>query len=154
MKINRITVNNKQKSKNNNQSFGNFIKLELPESMIPNVSFFTISSKKIAKSSLTVVEKIAKNIKGISGEVNVYRRSLDDMGFITKWGGNGIHDRFARTIFIEDNNGINKPDLLKVINHLIENKLSFDVYSADLFAPNSNLEMVAYNAKPKQMIKM
>lgn len=154
MKVIPIIQNNNSKSKNNKQTFGNFIKLELPESMVPNVSFFTISSKKIAKSSLTAIEKIAKNIKAISGEVNIYRRSLDDMNFVTKWGGNGIHDRFARTIFIEDNGGVNKPDFLKVIDHLIENKLSFDVYSADLFTPSSNLETVAYNAKPKQMIKM
>lgn len=159
MRITSVNQNYNQKSKNNNQSFGNFIKLKVPYSMIPNSG--SISPKKSALSALTFITKIAEKLKEVSGnEVNVYRRSLKDMNFFDRNIGL-VHDDMARTLFVEDNNGKNASALMKVANNLLENKFSFEVYSNDLFAPRpkavlevSNLYEHAKTNDANMLIKM
>lgn len=110
---------------------------------------------------MKVIIQIADEIKNLTqGKVNVFRRTIDDMGFREKHA-NGVYEDFARTLFIEDNNGKSKSELLKVSEYLIDKGINFNTFSADLFAPKlkgfletSNLDKVAYGARPDQMIKL
>lgn len=163
MKVTSITPNynqwSKSSAKNNQPAFGNFIKLEVPYSMLPDSNPFFL--KKAANSYLGVIKEIAEEINNITqGKVNVFRRTLEDMGFREKHA-NGVYEDFARTLFIEDNNGKTKSELLKASEYLIDKGINFETFSADLFAPKvkgfmetSNLDKVAYGAKPEQMIKL
>lgn len=178
MKVASITpiYNQNSNVKNNKQTFGNFVKVEIPYSFIKVPERFrdyiTLKpSKEYINEALRVVTNIANAIKEVTqGKVNVYRRTLDDMGFREKHGNDQYRD-FSKTFFIEDNNGKNLPELLDTVEYLTE-KLGFHskVYSGDLFAPlekpknfsdkidqainGTILSQVAYGAKPEQMIKL
>lgn len=178
MRVTPTTPNFSQKSnvKNNQPAFGNFVKVEIPGKFI-NVpeslrNIVTLKpSKEYINEALRVVTNIANAIKEVTQrKVNVYRRTLDDMGFREKHGNDQYRD-FSKTFFIEDNNGKNLPELLDTVGYLTE-KLGFHskVYSGDLFAPlekpknigdkidqainGTILNQVAYGAKPEQMIKL
>lgn len=164
MKIINISQNYNQQPnlKSQKQSFKGFAKLELYPEAIPGLNTFS-GTKKVKKISLEVIENIAKKIKEVTqGKVNVYRRSLDDMGFRAKYA-NEAYAEYARTIFIEDNNGLNKKEMIDAIEYLYKTNFNgkIELYIADLFKPkpkgilsSSNLGIVAYGAKPEQMIKL
>lgn len=170
MRITSITPNYNQKTKldakNNQPAFGNFVVFKIPDRLIKSSESFSsiFSSKKVVEESLEIAQKIANSIKVLTaGKVNVYRRSLDDMGFLEKRMYCASED-YAQTLYLEDNNGKDLPELFKAIEHLIDSKIDSKLYAADLFAPTpkgldgllkgSNLSQHAYGAKPEQMIKM
>ena len=172
MKI--LSVRNYQKHSNPKnintapqQSFGNYARFRIPDNLIKKsetfLDIFSITpSKKVRDAFLEAQKDIAESIKKLTdGNVNLYRRTLDGMGFREKHA-NCAYDTFARTLFIEDNNGKNLPELLKAIEYLTkEQKISSEVFASDLFAPKakgflaaSNLDLRAYGATPDQMIKL
>lgn len=158
MKVTSITPNYNQKSqsnaKNNQPVFGNFVEVIIPYSLI--------KGEKGIKDLVETVKSFAESIKKLTKEkVNVYRMSLEGMAF-RKIFATDIFHNCARTLFIEDNNGKNLPELLDSVKYLIESKgVDSKIYAGDLFAPKkkglleiSNLDKTTYGAKPEQMIKL
>lgn len=146
----------------NNRSFGSFIRLELYSGSQGADGFGFHISKKVVNENLETITEIVAKIKEVVGDkLNFYRRNLK-FNPLTKQ----VYDTevASKTLFIEDNNGKNREELLKATNLLLDKggeNSRFEIYSGNLFAPKekgllnrSLLQAVARNAKPEDMIKM
>lgn len=158
MKIGAINNNNSQIQKSN-QSFGSFIKLEMYSNFAGN-AFYT--RKNVSNEAVKTMTEVVEKIKKIVGDNLSFYRRKDNFNPLTKQ----VYDseQAAKTLFIEDNNGKNREDLLKAANRLLElggEYGRFEIFTGDLFAPKAKgllnrslLEFVAQRAKPEDMIKM
>lgn len=168
MRVNPITTNNNQNLKSKKQSFGSFIRMELPYSKIPNYynNFSNVfSPKKVVTLATIVLEKIAHDINDLTGnKVNVYRRSLKDADNILAKYFACTYEEYARLLLIEDNKGQNKGELIKAAGYLLDKDIKFEINPTDLFAPRpkgifpglrpTNLEKAADGASFEDLIKM
>lgn len=149
MKISSKIYDNKSKNAN---TFGNFLKVELPlgRNDINKITVDVLIQK--AHETAGVIKSLAQ------GELKVYRRSLDDMDFIDRF---YEHDKkCAKFIYVDDAEGKNQSIISAVKRYLLANDFYFIEFqgkllekSRGIFRP-SMLCRAAYYAKPEQMIVM
>lgn len=158
MKIGLITpvnFNPKTNNKNSRPAFGNFLEFKIPYTELTQNK---LDSKTVIKMFLEKAGEIAGEIDLITGgNVNVYRRSLDDLDFVDRMG--GVDTEFAQKVFVEDNRGKTTPELLMAANYLLGKGISAELVAEDLlvasnFGRPSILTKRAYFAQPKDMIKI
>lgn len=156
-------IQNTNSKYKNNHSFGSFIRLEMYNGSRGADGFGFHISKKVVNENLEMMEKLMAKVKEVVGDkLNFYRRDPYRFNPITKQ----MYDTevASKTLFIEDNNGKNREELLKAANCLLDtgnNNGSFEMFSGNLFATKekgilkrSLLQAVARNANPEYMIKM
>lgn len=146
----------------NNRSFGSFIRVEMYNGSQGADGFGFHVSKKVINESLEMMAKMVAKVKEVVGDsLNFYRRDLKFNPLSKQMYDTEVA---SKTLFIEDNNGKNRAELLKAADCLLNigNKNAyFEMFAGDLFAPKekgilnrSLLQAVARNAKPEDMIKM